>query len=106
MDRGWNLVAANGAIGLLTAGVAPHLLEPPANALRLALHPDGIAPRIENLGQWRAHLLRDLAAQADVTGDEALYALHEELRGYPGPDRRAGPARRLRSAADRRADAS
>jgi hypothetical protein len=85
VNRGWNLVAANAAIALLTAGVAAHLLEPPANALRLSLHPEGMAPRIDNLGQWRAHLLRDLAAQADVTGDEALYDLHEELRGYPGP---------------------
>ncbi len=85
VDRGWNLVAANSAIAMLTAGVAPHLLEPPVNALRLSLHPEGMAPRIDNLGQWRAHLLRDLAAQADVTGDEALYELHEELRGLPGP---------------------
>ena len=66
---------------MLTAGAAPHLLEPPINALRLALHPEGMAPRIENLGEWRAHLLRDLAAQVDATGDEELDALLEELRG-------------------------
>ena len=61
VDRGWNVVAANAAIPMLTAGAAPHLLEPPINALRLTLHPEGMAPRITNLGQWRAHLLRDLA---------------------------------------------
>src|SRR5690349_14130639 len=58
VDRSWTLVAANSAVALLTQGVAGHLLEPPANVLRIALHPDGMAPRITNLGQWRAHLLR------------------------------------------------
>ncbi|WP_053226276.1 helix-turn-helix domain-containing protein [Solirubrobacter soli] len=80
VDRGWNVVAANAAIPMLTAGAAAHLLEPPINALRLTLHPEGMAPRIENLGEWRAHLLRDLELQVDH--DEALL---EELRGYPGP---------------------
>src|SRR5215207_3460161 len=79
VDRASNLVAANGAAGLLTAGVAPHLLEPPVNVLRCALHPEGMAPRIENLGQWRAHLLADLQVQIDQTGDEALQALYDEL---------------------------
>ena len=57
VDRWWDLVAANAALALFTDGVAPDLLEPPANALRVALHPDGMAPRILNLGEWRAHLL-------------------------------------------------
>jgi transcriptional regulator with XRE-family HTH domain len=80
VDRGWNVVAANAAIGMLTAGAAAHLLEPPINALRLTLHPEGMAPRIENLGEWRAHLLRDLELQVDR--DDALL---DELRSYPGP---------------------
>ena len=91
VDRGWNVVAANGAIGMLTAGAAEHLLGPPVNALRLTLHPDGIAPRIANLGQWRAHLLRDLAVQAEASGDEGLLALKRELEGYPGPVGEPGP---------------
>ena len=91
------------AIAMLTAGAAPHLLEPPINALRLTLHPEGMAPRIENLGQWRAHLLRDLEAQVDATGDDELAALLEELRALPGPRGRAGRARGLRPAAHRRA---
>jgi transcriptional regulator with XRE-family HTH domain len=91
VDRGWNLVAANRAIGMLTAGAAAHLLEPPVNALRLALHPEGMAPRIVNFGEWRAHLLRDLAAQADTTGDEELNTLHDELKAYPGEDGEPGP---------------
>jgi transcriptional regulator with XRE-family HTH domain len=85
VDRAWNVVAANAAIEMLTAGAAPHLLEPPINALRLSLHPEGMAPRIINLGEWRAHLLRDLQAQVDATGDEEQTKLLHELQALPGP---------------------
>src|SRR3954451_18828310 len=78
LDRGHNLVAANEAVGHLTQGVAAQLLAPPANVLRIALHPEGMAPRIKNLGEWRAHLLRDLEAQRDRTGDPELDRLYEE----------------------------
>jgi transcriptional regulator with XRE-family HTH domain len=84
VDRHWELLAANGGVSLLTAGAAAHLLEPPVNVLRLALAPDGLAPRIANLGQWRAHLLERLGRQAIVSGDPALAALHAELAAYPG----------------------
>jgi transcriptional regulator with XRE-family HTH domain len=84
VDRQWELVAANQGVGVLTAGAAPELLEPPVNALRLALHPDGVAPRILNLPEWRAHVLERLERQARVSGDPALAALLDELRGYPG----------------------
>jgi hypothetical protein len=57
IDGRWELIAANAAADLLTSGAAPALLEPPVNVLRLSLHPDGIAPRILNLPEWRAHLL-------------------------------------------------
>ena len=92
VNRWWELVDANAMIGPLTAGVAPHLLEPPVNVLRLSLHPDGMAPNIRNLAQWRAHLLSRLAGQFRATGDARLAELHEELREYPGgvdgtPDR-------------------
>jgi transcriptional regulator with XRE-family HTH domain len=83
VDRHWGMVAANRAIALLTEGVAPALLEPPVNVLRLSLHPEGMAPRIANLGQWRAHLLERLGREAVTTGDPALAALHEELAAYP-----------------------
>ena len=69
---------------MLTDGAAPYLLEPPVNVLRLGLHPDGLAPRIRNLGEWRAHLLDRLSRQAVVSGDPALFALHEELAALPG----------------------
>lgn len=84
VDRHWGLVAANRAVAMLTAGAAAHLLEPPVNVLRLSLHPDGLAPRILNLAEWRAHLLDRLSRQAVVSGDPALFALHEELAGLPG----------------------
>lgn len=83
VDRHWNLVTANRAVGLLLEGVAAHLLAPPANVLRLSLHPEGVAPRIANLGQWREHALARLRQQVDATADPALAALLEELRGYP-----------------------
>jgi hypothetical protein len=85
VDRGWNLVGANRGIGLLTEGVAADLVEPPANSLRIALHPDGMAPRILNLGEWRAHLLERLAREVALTGDEDLTVLYNELSTYPGP---------------------
>jgi transcriptional regulator with XRE-family HTH domain len=84
VDRHWGLVAANAAVALLTEGVADELLEPPVNVLRLSLHPDGVAPRIANLAQWRAHVLGRLGRQAVATGDPALAALHEELAALPG----------------------
>ena len=84
VDRRWCLVAGNRSVGLLTEGVAADLLEPPANVLRLSLHPDGMAPRIANLAEWRGHLLHRLAREADIAGDPDLAALHEELLAYPG----------------------
>jgi transcriptional regulator with XRE-family HTH domain len=86
VDRHWGMVAANSAIALLTEGAAGHLLEPPVNVLRLGLHPEGLAPRILNLTEWRAHLLDRLGREAVVSGDPALAALHAELAAYPGGD--------------------
>ena len=91
VDRWWNLVDASSGVAVLTDGVAPELLEPPANVLRAALHPDGLAPRILNLGQWREHLLARLRQQVEVTADPELTELLAELRSYPGPDIRARP---------------
>src|SRR3954465_15807555 len=51
IDRHWGMVAGNAAVALLTAGVAEHLLAPPANVLRVSLHPEGMAPRIVNLAE-------------------------------------------------------
>lgn len=83
VDRSWNLVDANGSVALLTSGVAPELLAPPINVLRTSLHPGGMAPRIANLGEWRAHLLGRLRRQIAQTADPELAQLYEELRFYP-----------------------
>jgi transcriptional regulator with XRE-family HTH domain len=85
IDRHWTLVAANAAAGTLTADAAPALREPPVNVLRLSLHPDGVAPRVANLGEWRAHVFERLRQQIEVTADPVLAELLAELRGYPGP---------------------
>jgi transcriptional regulator with XRE-family HTH domain len=84
IDRYHNLIASNDALQLLLHGVAPELLDPPANALRIALHPHGIAPRTLNLPEWSAHLLHRVRREAQLTGDPALGDLYEELAGYPG----------------------
>ncbi|MER5326411.1 helix-turn-helix domain-containing protein [Streptosporangium roseum] len=81
VDARHDLVLANDAFGLLTEGVAEHLLRPPVNVLRLSLHPEGLAPRIVNLAQWAQHIL-------DRIPHDDLY---DELSGYvphvaPGPD--------------------
>jgi hypothetical protein len=53
--------------------------------MRVALHPDGLARRIVNLGDWRGHLLHRLAREIRLSGDPELEALYDELFGYPGP---------------------
>jgi hypothetical protein len=84
VDRHWTLVSANDALGLVLEGVEGHLLEPHANALRVALHPDGMAPRIINFDEWSSHLLDRLKRAAAITADPDLEALYYELAGYPG----------------------
>ncbi|MFF5226347.1 helix-turn-helix domain-containing protein [Dactylosporangium sp. NPDC000521] len=86
VDRRWTMLDANAPVERLVAGAAPELLKPPVNVLRLSLHPDGLAPRIVNLGEWRAHLLGRLDRQARATGDPALSDLLAELSAYPGDD--------------------
>ncbi|HYI68811.1 MAG TPA: helix-turn-helix transcriptional regulator, partial [Skermanella sp.] len=85
VDRHWTLIAANRAVGPLLAGAAGELLRPPVNVLRLSLHPAGLAPRIENFGQWRGHVLTRLARQVDVSADPVLVSLHAELKALPVP---------------------
>jgi transcriptional regulator with XRE-family HTH domain len=85
VDRHWNLIAANGAVGPLVASADPELLRPPVNVLRLSLHPRGLAPRIANLAEWRTHLLERLRRQVEATADPQLAALMDELASYPAP---------------------
>lgn len=82
VDRHWNMVAANDAIGVLIEQVAPALLEPPVNVIRIALHPDGLAPQIVNYGEWREHILHRLDLQVEASGDPQLAALRDEVSEY------------------------
>jgi transcriptional regulator with XRE-family HTH domain len=91
VDRRWNLVAGNRAVPLLLQGLAPELLKPPVNVLRVALHPNGLAARTANLAEWRGHLLERLRREIGQTADSGLIELMAELKAYPvppAPDRR------------------
>ncbi|MER5350508.1 helix-turn-helix domain-containing protein [Kitasatospora sp. NPDC002551] len=85
VDGTFQVLAANRALGLLLSGIAPHLLDPPLNAMRITLHPEGVAPRIVNLRQWRRHLLERMEQQVGLVRSEPLRALLEEVRAYPEP---------------------
>jgi hypothetical protein len=84
VDRHWNVVASNRGVAYVNRRVAPELRTPPANALRIALHPDGLAPQISNLADWSGFLLARLRREIEATGDPALEALYDELASYPG----------------------
>lgn len=82
-------MAANRAVAPLLVSVTPALTEPPVNVLRLSLHPHGLAPRIANLSEWRAHLLARLRHQIDLTADPILIDLLHELGTYPAASTRS-----------------
>ena len=83
VDRHWNLVAANAAAAAFMVA-DPELTTPPVNVLRMSLHPKGLASRIINLTEWRAHILDRLRRQIDATADPALEALSEGARKVVG----------------------
>jgi transcriptional regulator with XRE-family HTH domain len=85
VDQHWTMVTANRGLAVITEGVAPELLEPPVNVLRVALHPDGLATRIVNLTEWRTHLLERLDRQIAATNDPVLVKLRDELTDFPAP---------------------
>jgi transcriptional regulator with XRE-family HTH domain len=76
------LLAANDAIAVLTAGASPELLAPPMNVLRLAVHPDGMAPRVVNLSEWGRHIVESLRTRATHSPDPRLDGFVEELERY------------------------
>ncbi|MEW2487695.1 helix-turn-helix transcriptional regulator [Streptomyces sp. NPDC048411] len=97
VDGTYNVVAANRGIAIMLEGVAEHLLAPPLNAMRLTLHPEGLAPRIRNLREWRADLLAQMERQIALARSAELRELYEEVAAYPlpksadGQDEPAGP---------------
>lgn len=83
VDRGWRVLRFNAGATVLLDGVAPHLLDEP-NALRIALHPDGLAPRIRNLAEWRHHVVGRLRREIAAGGPAQLSSLLAEIDSYPG----------------------
>jgi transcriptional regulator with XRE-family HTH domain len=92
VDRHWNLVSCNRAVPPLLAGVGAELLVPPVNVMHLSLHPQGLAPRIRNLSQWREHVFARLRQQIAACADAQLEVLLEALQRYPAPARASAPA--------------
>src|ERR1700744_4575203 len=89
-DRHWNLVSANRMVMPLLDGVSERLLGQPFNVLRLAFHPEGLAPRTVNLAEWAGHLLERLHRQCEATADPELLKLYQDLKAFPIPAR-SGP---------------
>jgi transcriptional regulator with XRE-family HTH domain len=89
VDATYTVVAANRGIAMLMEGIPESLLTPPLNAMRLTLHPEGLAPRIRNLREWRGHLLAQMERQIALDRSEALRAVYDEVKAYPVADRDA-----------------
>ncbi|MCA6090826.1 helix-turn-helix transcriptional regulator [Streptomyces sp. SCA3-4] len=85
VDGTYGVVAANSGITMLLDGVAEPLLTPPLNAMRITMHPQGLAPRILNYPQWRGHLLHQMQRQLALHRSAALRALYDEVSAYPMP---------------------
>ncbi|MGY5117645.1 helix-turn-helix domain-containing protein [Streptomyces sp. 900105755] len=85
VDATYTVVAANRGIAMLLEGVPQSLLAPAPNAMRLTLHPEGLAPRIRNLREWRGHLLEQMGRQIALHRSDALRELYEEVAAYPVP---------------------
>ncbi|MEV4109839.1 helix-turn-helix transcriptional regulator [Nonomuraea sp. NPDC049695] len=79
IDRRWNIVMTNRALDPFLADVAPELLKPPINMVRLGLDPRGLAPHIVNLAEVRGVLRTRITRQLATAPDPELTALYEEL---------------------------
>lgn len=91
VDRYWHVVLSNATLPQLYEGCADVLMRPPVNAMRLMLHPDGMAARIQNYEAWRSHCLQLLRHQIDAGADVFVEQLYTEVANYPVPAR-AGAA--------------
>ncbi|MBL1103340.1 helix-turn-helix transcriptional regulator [Streptomyces sp. 5-8] len=90
VDAGYTVVAANRGIAMLLEGVPDELMAPAPNAMRLTLHPQGLAPRIRNLPEWRGHLLAQMEREIALHRSDRLRALYEEVAAYPVPEEPPG----------------
>lgn len=78
-DRRWNIVMTNRAVDPFFAQVAPDLLRPPVNLVRLGLDPRGLARMVVNLADVRAVFRARISRQLATAPDPELTALYEEL---------------------------
>ena len=92
VDATYDILAANRGILMLLDGLPESVLTPPLNAMRLTLHPEGLAPRIRNLPEWRGHLLTQMERRIALHRSAPLRALYEEVAAYPVPAAKEGPA--------------
>lgn len=83
IDRHWNMLAANRSAEQFLVGAPDWLLEPPINVVRFSLHPDGLGKRIRNLAQFSKQIVLRLERSIDLTGDEVLIDLLNDVRSYP-----------------------
>jgi transcriptional regulator with XRE-family HTH domain len=88
----WEMLAANDAMLAFLDGLPDELRGERVNILRATLHPDGLAPQVRNLEQWRAHVLRRVRRQLERTAAEGLIELLAELEGYGDVDPSTAPA--------------
>lgn len=87
VDATYDVIAANRSLATLLDGLPEHLLAAqPLNAMRLTLHPEGLAPRIRNLREWRGHLLHQMERQIALQRSDALRAVYDEVAAYPVAD--------------------
>ncbi|GGR98903.1 transcriptional regulator [Streptomyces aureoverticillatus] len=86
VDATYHVVAANRGIAMLLDDLPEDLLAPPLNAMRVVLHPRGLARKIRNLREWRGHLLHQMERQIALHRSAELRALYEEVAAYPVAD--------------------
>jgi transcriptional regulator with XRE-family HTH domain len=100
VDSTYTVVAANSGVAMLMEGLPDKLLTLPGNAMRITLHPEGLAPRIRNLREWRGHLLAQMDRQLALSRSPALRELYDEVAGYALPDAHGERNAREEPAAD------
>ncbi|MEV5630254.1 helix-turn-helix domain-containing protein [Micromonospora tulbaghiae] len=88
-DRRWNIVMTNRAVDPFFAQVAPDLLRPPVNLVRLGLDPRGFGRMVVNLADVRAVFRSRISRQLATAPDPELTALYEELLA-PEPENTSG----------------
>ena len=82
IDSRWNIVEMNRSMQVLLQDAALAPLDSPMNAMRLALHPDGLAPRILNFPAWSRHMIALIKQRAEESADSELVELLNEVQGY------------------------